>query len=101
MFAMILYFALLVDLAVLSTKVSAYVLVCIRMVSEVGLFVLALLAFLLAFSSGISVIKHELEDFGGIHKGLVTLLKMTMRMYDGLKFEEYESDPLVLAVVFF
>merc|ERR1719230_847045 len=100
MLAMLLYFALLIDLAVLSTKVSAYVLVCIRMLSEVSLFLLALAAVLLAFASGISVIKHDQEDFAGIHKGLLALLEMTMRMYDGAHFEMYESDQLVLVCVF-
>merc|ERR1712227_1158301 len=100
MLAMLLYFALLIDLAVLSTKVSAYVLVCIRMLSEVSLFLLALAAVLLAFASGISVIKHDQDDFAGIHKGLLALLEMTMRMYDGAHFELYESDPLVLICVF-
>jgi len=100
MLAMLLYFALLIDLAVLSTKVSAYVLVCIRMLSEVFLFLLALCATLLAFASGISVIKHDQEDFAGIPNGLLALLEMTMRMYDGAHFERYESDPLVLVCVF-
>merc|ERR1719230_2306805 len=100
MLAMLLYFALLIDLAVLSTKVSAYVLVCIRMLSEVSLFLLALCATLLAFASGISVIKHDQNDFAGIHKGLLSLLEMTMKMYDGAHFETYESDPLVLVCVF-
>merc|ERR1719440_1959478 len=100
MLAMLLYFALLIDLAVLSTKVSAYVLVCIRMVSEVSLFLLALFAILLAFASGISVIKHDQKDFAGIHKGILALLEMTMRMYDGAHYEGYESDALVLVCVF-
>merc|ERR1719473_1682970 len=100
MLAMLLYFALLIDLAVLSTKVSAYVLVCIRMLSEVSLFLLALAAILLAFASGISVIKHDQPDFAGIHKGLLALLEMTMRMFDGAHYEMYESDPLVLVCVF-
>merc|ERR1712178_340781 len=100
MLAMLLYFALLIDLAVLSTKVSAYVLVCIRMLSEVSLFLLALAAVLLAFASGISVVKHDQTDFAGIHKGLLALLEMTMRMYDGAHFERYETDPLVLICVF-
>merc|ERR1719261_1419306 len=100
MLAMLLYFALLIDLAVLSTKVSAYVLVCIRMVSEVSLFLLALFAILLAFASGISVIKHDQKDFAGIHKGFLALLEITMRMFDGAHFEYYESDPLVLICVF-
>jgi len=100
MLAMLLYFALLIDLAVLSTKVSAYVLVCIRMVSEVSLFLLALFAILLAFASGISVIKHDQKDFAGIHKGLLVLLKITMKMLDGAHYEYYESDTLVLVCVF-
>merc|ERR1712100_223536 len=100
MLAMLLYFALLIDLAVLSTKVSAYVLVCIRMVSEVSLFLLALFAILLAFASGISVIKHDQKDFAGIHKGILALLEITMRMFDGAHFEYYESDTLVLTCVF-
>merc|ERR1719284_2226721 len=100
MLAMLLYYALLIDLAVLSTKVSAYVLVCIRMLSEVFLFLLALCATLLAFASGISVIKHDQDDFAGIPNGLLALLEMTMRMYDGAHFERYESDPLVLVCVF-
>merc|ERR1719333_164801 len=100
MLAMVLYFALVIDLAVLATKVSAYVLVCIRMLSEVSLFLLALAAVLLAFASGISVIKHDQDDFAGIHKGLLALLEMTMRMYDGTHYELYESDALVLVCVF-
>merc|ERR1719265_1343065 len=99
MIAMILYYALLLDLAVMSTKVSAYVLVCIRMVSEVGLFVLALLSSLLAFSSAISVLKHDQADFAGIHKGLLSLLEMVMRMFDGKHYVMFESDPLVLFVI--
>jgi hemoglobin-like flavoprotein/uncharacterized membrane protein YgcG len=100
MFAMFLYFVLLIDLAVISTKVSAYVLVCIRMLSEVGLFILAVTAILLTFSSAISVVKHSQRDFEGIQKGLLTLLEMTLKMYDGKHFEEYESDPVVLTCVF-
>merc|ERR1719265_1643220 len=101
MIAMILYYALLLDLAVMSTKVSAYVLVCIRMVSEVGLFVLALISFLLAFSSAISVLKHDQADFAGIHKGVLSLLEMVMRMFDGKHYEMFESDPLVLVAIGF
>jgi hypothetical protein len=100
MFAVFLYFDLLLDIAVMSTKVSAYVLVCIRMVSEVMLFILALIGALLSFSSAISVLKHDQEDFKGIHKGLLSLLEISMKMYDGSHYEEYESDPLVLTCVF-
>lgn len=36
--AMLMYFLLLSDLSVLSTRVSAYALVCVRVISEVALF---------------------------------------------------------------
>jgi len=99
MVAMGLYYVLLIDLTVISTQVSAYVLVCIRMFGEVGLFLLALVSILFAFASAISVIKHTQSDFEGIHKGLLALLEMTMRMYSGEHFEQYESDHLVLVCV--
>jgi len=101
MIAMLIYYALLLDLAVISTKLSAYVLVCIRMVSEVGLFVLALLSFLLAFSCAISVLKHNQPDFAGIQKGVLSLLEMVMRMFDGKHYEMFESDPIVLVCIGF
>ena len=42
MVAMFLYYSLLIDLVVFSNRVSAFVLVCGRMLGEVGLFLLAL-----------------------------------------------------------
>jgi len=100
MLAMLFYFALLIDLSVLSTKVSAYVLVCIRMASEAALFLGALTSVLVAFSSAISVLQQSQTDFHGIGKGIVCLLEMVLRMYDGEHYEDYEADPLVLVVVF-
>jgi uncharacterized membrane protein YgcG len=100
MCAMFLYFVLLLDLAVLSTQVSAYVLVCFRMTSEVSLFLLALFGVTLAFSCSISVVKHSQEDFKGIPKGFLTLLEIAMRMRSGKSYETYEKDPTVLMCVF-
>merc|ERR1719428_1462636 len=55
---------------------------------------------MLTFSSGISVLKHDQEDFAGIHKGLLSLMEMTMKMFDGKHYELYEDDPMVLVCVF-
>ena len=92
MMVMLLYFALLFDLAVLSTKGSAYVLVCIPIVSEVSLFLLALVAILLAFASGVSVIKHDPEGLCRHSQSSAVLLEITMRIFDGAHYEYYESD---------
>jgi uncharacterized membrane protein YgcG len=98
--AMFLYHVLLIDLAVLSTKVSAYVLVCFRMLSEFFLFLLALVGTLLTFATALSVIKHKQKDFEGLHFGLLHLLEMALGEYNGEKYQKFESDPLVLIVVF-
>jgi len=42
MTAMLIYCILVIDLAVCSTRVSAYMLVCQRKLSKIGLFMLAL-----------------------------------------------------------
>ena len=69
------------------------------MLSEVGLFLLALIAVLMAFASSISALRHNQPDFKGIHHGALTLLEMTLRMYDGKHYEMYESDPQLLVFV--
>ena len=48
---MCLYWALLSDLAIFSMRISAFVLVCGRVAVEVGLFLTALFALILAFCS--------------------------------------------------
>jgi len=97
--AMFLYYSLLINLAVLSTKVSAYVLVCIRMLSEMGLFLLAMFAVTLTFSSCITILKQRQEDFSGIHQAFLTLAQVFFHMYDGDRYEVYEIDPVLLACV--
>merc|ERR1719482_1342462 len=68
MVALFLYFVLLIDLSVISTRVSAYTLVCVRMLSEVALFLGAMVVTILTFSCAASVLKQENPDFAGIHK---------------------------------
>merc|ERR1712187_1000034 len=82
MLAMFLYFLLLIDLAVMNNKVSAFVLVCGRMISEVGLFLLALGATILTFSSAISCLFNEVPDFSWFLRiGALKLLEMVLSMY--------------------
>jgi uncharacterized membrane protein YgcG len=92
MFAMFLYYALLVDLAVFSMRISAFVLVCGRMVTELGLFLLALFGVILTFSASISVSKHDASDFKGIHVGALALVRMVLRMYSGERFDMFLSE---------
>merc|ERR1719316_1700131 len=100
MFAMFLYYILLIDLTVISTRISAFSLVCVRMLSEVALFLGALLVAILTFSCSLSVLKHESDDFAGIQKGSYALLRIVMGAFDASRYAALESEPVLLIMVF-
>jgi len=100
MIAMFLYFTLLVDLTAVSMRISAFVLVCIRMLSEVGLFLGALAGTILTFASAISVMKETGDDFAGIPPGSFALFSMVVGTYSSQRYAALEDEPLVLAAVF-
>merc|ERR1712151_1477155 len=100
MLAMFLYFLLLVNLAVMNNKVSAFVLVCGRMISEVGLFLLALGVTILTSGSALSCLFNEVPDFsGGLHIGALKLLEMVLSMYPAGKYAELDRNVIVLIAV--
>jgi len=99
MLTMFLYYALLVDLTVLSTKVSAYVLVCIRMISEVGLLILSLVTTILTFSTAIGALKHDQELFPSVQTGIVSLFTISMGTMSGEDYDDFKDDPALLVVI--
>ena len=70
MIAMLKYFAFFIGLVVFSTRVSAYVPVCLKMLSEVALFWLVLFRIALMGVSAVCVLEHDFDDLAGTHKGL-------------------------------
>jgi hemoglobin-like flavoprotein len=100
MLSMFLYYVLLLDLTVVSTNVSAFVLVCARVISEVGLFLSAIFGCIITFSSAISVLKQESVDFAGIHHGSYSLVLMVLGMLSTDKYAEMRDEPTMLALVF-
>eukprot|EP00927_Polykrikos_kofoidii_P033473 TRINITY_DN282_c0_g1_i7.p1 TRINITY_DN282_c0_g1~~TRINITY_DN282_c0_g1_i7.p1 ORF type:complete len:1106 (-),score=182.29 TRINITY_DN282_c0_g1_i7:180-3497(-) len=100
MFAAFLYWLLVVDLVVLNNRVSAYVLVCARMVAEVGLFLLALVMILLAFSSGLSCLDQQLGEFQGIHNGLLALWEIFFLLFSSEAYLQLQDEPVVMICVF-
>jgi len=90
---------LLVDLTVLNTRISAFVLVCGRVMSEVGLFLAAMTFFNFAFSSAVNALEQTNSDFESIPKGIVALLEVTVGMYSGNKFHHLHDDPVLLIAV--
>merc|ERR1711972_399042 len=97
MLSMILYYILLVDLAVFNNRVSAFVLVCGRMIGEVSLFLLSLFMFLLTFASAFACLEQQEKEFHGIHHGGLALLEMVLRMFKAETYIEMEREPLILA----
>jgi len=102
MVGMFLYYILIIDLTVFSTRVSAFTLVCGRVLSEVVLFLSALAFLILTFSSAISALSHHNVDFAGIPKGAMALLEIALGMYNSAHYDELHDDPalLVACIVF-
>jgi hemoglobin-like flavoprotein len=102
MISMFLYYILLLDLTVVSTHISAFVLVCVRMASEVGLFLGAIAVCILMFSSAISVLKQESDQFAGIPVGSFTLARMVLETYSTEEYAGFRDEPavLVMTIVF-
>ncbi|CAE8714290.1 unnamed protein product, partial [Polarella glacialis] len=89
--AILLYWTLIIDLTVFSTRISAFVLVCGRVVSELGLFIMADFFLIVAFASAISALNHHNPDFAGIPKGMMSLTELTLGMYPTEHFAEMQD----------
>jgi len=100
MLAMFLYYVLLIDLTVISTRISAFSLVCVRMLSEVALFLIALVVAILTFACSLSVLKQDSSDFAGIPPSSYSLLRIVMGAYDATRYAALESEPVLLFMVF-
>eukprot|EP00931_Biecheleriopsis_adriatica_P078393 TRINITY_DN5185_c0_g1_i1.p1 TRINITY_DN5185_c0_g1~~TRINITY_DN5185_c0_g1_i1.p1 ORF type:complete len:1127 (+),score=272.86 TRINITY_DN5185_c0_g1_i1:63-3443(+) len=90
--AMGLYFVLLTDCTIFSMSMSAFLLVCARVASEIGLFLLALAFLVVSFSSGMSCLDQEMADFETVARGMVTLLQMALAMYPSERFLELDAE---------
>merc|ERR1712187_944941 len=97
---MVLFYVLLIDMAVFNNKVSAFVLVVGRMMSEVGLFLTALAGVILTFSSALSCLHQDNADFQGIPQGARALYEMVMKMYSFEDYKLLEDEPIVLVGMF-
>jgi len=99
MIAMILYFALTTDLSIMSTRISAFVLVCQRVVSELFLFLGALAFLIVSFASSISALNNLTKDFAGIDKGLLSLFQIGIGMYPQSHFEAIRQQTVLMIAV--
>eukprot|EP00931_Biecheleriopsis_adriatica_P095522 TRINITY_DN6911_c0_g1_i2.p1 TRINITY_DN6911_c0_g1~~TRINITY_DN6911_c0_g1_i2.p1 ORF type:complete len:1051 (+),score=165.50 TRINITY_DN6911_c0_g1_i2:245-3397(+) len=93
---MLMYWALLTDLSIFSMRMSAFLLVCGQVIFELGLFLVAFMFALLAFSTSLSALNHNVKDFAGIDASSLSMLEITLRMYPTSHFEELQSERWLL-----
>jgi len=94
-----LHWGLMADLAVFSTGLSAFVLVCVHVGSEIGRFMFALMFLLTTFASAITVLEHHYEDMKQIGDSMIALSGITLRLYED-DYRDLQNDPLLLTAVF-
>lgn len=97
--AMAIHWLLLVDLAVFSTGLSAFVLVVGQVLSEMSRFAAALIFLVLAFSTAIAVLEHDYFPMRDIPNAAIVLWSMTIRMFQD-DFREVMAEPALLAAVY-
>lgn len=96
--AMLIHWLLLIDMAVFSTKLSAFVLVCYYVMPECARFLVALSSLILTFGSMLSVLTTVHEEFGTVQAAVVGLFAMTLGIHEA-DYREYADEPVLLATI--
>jgi len=97
--AILLYWTLLLDFSIFSMHISAYVLVFGRVLSEVALFIMALVFLIFAFSTAIMALEHELTDFADFGTWLLSLTQMSLAMFPQAYYQLFEEEANLLVVI--
>lgn len=97
--AILLYWTLLLDFSIFSMHISAYVLVFGRVLSEVALFIMALVFLVISYSTAIMALEHELLDFADFGTWLLSLTQMSLAMFPQVYYQEFEKEANLLVVV--
>lgn len=101
MSALVIHWLILVDLAVFSTEISAFLLVCGHVMSEVKQFLTALSFLLLAFGSAIPIFCKDCPlvagNFSSMPRAIVSLFAITLGWFEADDVMEIrDSDPMLL-----
>merc|ERR1719163_1373134 len=92
MVGMIMHWVLIVDMAVFSTKLSAFLLVCTTVLSEVSRFLIALGFLLMTFGSAVSCLRRDHPDFRDVPNSLLSLFAITFMLMPR-DYREFQYDP--------
>jgi len=96
---MLLYYFLLIDLTVFSTRISAFALVIGKILSEVGVFLTALAFIVFSFSTAVCALKQDFMPFKTVPEAAVFLLKIFLGMIHGEAYAELTEYPMLTGAV--
>lgn len=99
MLAMVMHYVLIIDMSVFSTKLSAFLLVCTTVLSEVSRFMIALFGLLMTFGSAIACLKRDNPDFRDVPNCVLSLFAVTLLMMPR-DYRELQYDPWLLLALF-
>lgn len=101
--AMVAHYLMLIDLAVFSTEIAAFLLVVGSVMGEMTQFLTALSFLLLLFGSTTSILCRACPTGGGsfndMPNAITSLFAITVGLYQG-DFRDMQEDPLLLCCVF-
>lgn len=92
MVAMVLYFFLVTDLSVCSTRIAAFRLVVFRMFVEFSLFLGSLFFVILVAAAAVSALQQEFPAFQGMHMSALSLFQVFLHMFEPELFDLYIDD---------
>jgi len=99
MCAMVLYYVLLIDLTVISMRLSAFTLMCGHVLQEVGMCVVALVFSVLGMSASTSALNHESAHFDEMYNGALTFSEIACHMLRPVVLHSLSRDKLLFMVV--
>lgn len=97
--ALMLFFARITDLSILSTWASAFLLVCGRMLRELLLFLLAIVFLIVAFATSVCTLQETFDDFSRADRAMLSLSEMVLGLYPSSRFEQLQQMRIVMAAV--
>jgi len=97
----VLFWLLLVNLAIFSTSLSAFMIVAVRMSTEIARFLAGLALLFLAFGCGACTLVHTNPNFKNITSSVVTLAAVTLGMYEPDYADLLFKAPSLLGLILF
>lgn len=97
--AMLLYCGLVLDLSILSMRLSAFVLVCGGVIAEVGLFLMAAAFLIISFALGISSLSHQSSGFEGLDRSAYALCSIMLGILPSYHLDDMQEHVGVVITV--